>query len=255
MFRRTLRTTLCAAVVTLAGAVAHGQSFDVATVRPNPGGKGKGDLAVTHGTLTIRNLALRDMIAFAYSVADYQVSGPLWLRQDRFNIAAKADSPETGEDEMRPLLQKLLAERFHLAAHRETRQLSAYVLVAAKRGPTLHPADPGGAAMPFKKANKADVGRIHSDSMTMPQFAEVLSRRLGYPVQDMTGLKGAYRIRLEWTAENQPQKIKTGKPAKDHDQPSIFTALQEQMGLRLEARKTAVEVYVIDRIDRSPTEN
>jgi uncharacterized protein (TIGR03435 family) len=257
-----MRVAVCAGAMMLAGADAPGQTFDVATVRPNLTGKSGGDLAASPGTLTIRNLTLRTIIAAAWNVAEYRISGPQWLEQERFDIVARTDAPVTGEDEMLPLLQPLLAERFHLSMHRGTRQLNAYVLTVGTNGPKLEAADADGTGLPFKKANKSGGARIHSGHMTMPQFAEILSRRLGYPVLDMTGLAGAYRVTLEWAAENNVtagNKVtkpgKTSEPKPDTDRASIFTALHDQMGLRLQARKAPVEIFVIDHIDKTPTAN
>jgi uncharacterized protein (TIGR03435 family) len=256
MLTRTIRAAVCAGAMMLAGADAPCQTFDVATVRPNRTGKGGGNLAATPGMLTILNLPLRTIIEAAYHVADYQISGPQWLEQERFDIMAKTDASVTGEDEMLPLLQPLLAERFHLAMHRDTKQLPAYVLMVGKNRPKFEGADADAAALPFKKANKSGGTRIHSEHLTMPQLAEILSRRLDYPVLDMTGLAGAYRVTLEWAAEN--EVTKPGKPAKpkpDTDRPSISTALHDQMGLRLQARKAPVEIFVIDHIEKTPTGN
>jgi uncharacterized protein (TIGR03435 family) len=104
---------------------------------------------------------------------------------------------------MLPLLRPLLAERFHLATHRDTKQLPAYyVLIVGTNGPKFEAADDGDTGLPFNKANKSSGARIHSAHLTIPQFAEILSRRLGHPVLDRTGLAGAYRVTLEWAAEN-----------------------------------------------------
>jgi uncharacterized protein (TIGR03435 family) len=231
-------------------------TFDVATVKPNRTGKGSGNLAASPGMLTIRNLPLRTIIGAAYGVAEYQIKGPEWLEQKRFDIVAKTDASVTGEDEMLPLLQPLLAERFHLAMTRETKQLLAYVLMVGTNGPKFEAADAGDTGLPFKKANKSSGSRIHSEHLTMPQFAEILSRRLSRPVLDMTGLAGAYRVTLEWSAENKVTKPgKTFKAEPDADRPSIFTALHDQMGLRLQARKAPVAIFVINHIDKTPTAN
>lgn len=252
----TIRAAVCVGAMMLAEADAPCQTFDVATVRPNRTGKGGSNLVATPGMLTIRNLPLRTIIAAAYAMAEYQISGPPWLAQERFDIVAKTDASVTDEDEMLPLLRPLLAERFQLAMHRDTKQLPAYVLTAGTNGPKIEAADAGGTGLPFKKANKSGGARIHSEHLTMPQFAEILSRRLGYPVLDMTGLAGAYRVTLEWAAENKATKPgKTGKVEPATDRPSIFTALHDQMGLRLQARKAPVEILAIDHIEKIPTEN
>jgi len=254
---RTIRAAVCAGAMMLAAADSPCQTFDVATVRPNRMGKGGGNLAASPGMLTIRNLPLRTIIGAAYGIAEYQISGPQWLKQERFDIVAKTDAPVTGEDKMLPLLQPLLAERFQLAMHRDTKQLPAFVLTVGPNGPKLESADAGGAGLPSKKANKSGGARIHATRLTMPQFAEILSHRLGYPVLDMTGLTGAYRVTLEW-ADTESKKTKPGKTGKakpDTDGPSIFTALHDQMGLRLQARKAPVEIFVIDHIEKTPTAN
>ena len=257
MLRSTIRSAVCASAIMLTGADAPCQTFDVATVRPNRTGKGGGNLAASPGMLTIRNLPLRVIIGAAHGIAGYQISGPQWLEQERFDIIAKADASVTDEDEMLPLLQPLLAERFHLTMHRYPRQLHAYVLMVEANGPKLETADAGGGTgLPFKKANKSAGSRIRSANLTMPQFAEILSRRLGRPVLNLTGLTGAYRVTLEWAAENNVTKPgKMGKAKQDRDGPSIFTALHEQMGLRLQARKAPVEIFVIDHIEKTPTAN
>jgi uncharacterized protein (TIGR03435 family) len=231
-------------------------SFTVSSVKPHSGKGGDAGFSASHGTLTIRNLPVDRIIAAAYGVAGFQISGPQWLRQERFDIVAKTDAPNVGEDEMRPLLQGLLAERFQLRLHRETRQLPAFVLTVAKNGPKLEAAADDGADLSFKKANKTSGTNIVADHLTMAQFAEILSHRLSRPVLDKTGLSGAYRVRLEWGAEDKTQK--PGKPDKakpTSDLPSIFTALSDQMGLRLDTQKSRVELLVIDHIDRTPIAN
>ena len=246
-----IRAAVLAAVLAVA---APGQSFDVATIRPNRAGKGAGDLRASPGTLAIRNLPLHTILAVAYGVLPHQVSGPQWLKDERFDIVAKTGAPVESEDEMLTLLRPLLVERFGLAMHQESREMPAYLLTVAKGGPKLEEARAEGDVS-FKKANKSGA-RIRAGHLTMPQFAEILARRLGHPVRDMTGLTGAYRVSLEWAAEKTPKKPgKPGKVKPDKDRPSIFTAIQEQMGLHLEGRKTAVEVLVVDHIRKTPEQN
>src|SRR5258708_28440494 len=155
MLPRTIRAAVCVGVMMLAGADAPCQTFEVATVRPNRTGKRGGDLATFPGMLTIRNLPLRTIIGAAYGISEYQISGPQWLEQDRFDIVAKTDASVTVEDEMLPLLQPLLAKRFHLAVHHETKQLRAYVLMVGTNRPKFEAADAGGAGLPVQKGNKS----------------------------------------------------------------------------------------------------
>jgi uncharacterized protein (TIGR03435 family) len=238
-----------------AGSASVQRTFNASSIRANQTKKDAQELKTSPVTLTIHNLPLNMIIGAAYGIADYQLSGPSWLKDERFDIIAKTDAPVADDDEMMVLLQRLLADRFRLTLHRETKQLPAYQLVVAKNGPKLEPTD-NGSDLPFNKANKDKGSRIAAEHLTMPQFAEILSRRLRHPVQDATGLTGAYRVSLDWAGDD--PKDKTGKPGKETPTgvlPSIFTALQEQMGLRLESRKAQVAALVIDHVAKTPTPN
>jgi uncharacterized protein (TIGR03435 family) len=181
-------------------------------------------------------------------------------KKERFNIVAKTGEPVPSKDEMLPLLQPLLADRFGLSLHREMKNLPGYILTVAKGGPKMEVSE-ADAPVPFKKAVRSGGSRINAPRLTMAELAETLSRRLGSPVRDMTELAGAYRVVLEWSREDkEAQKIAKGKPGKDavdkgKDLPSIFTAIQQQLGLKLESRKTPAELFVIDHVERAPTEN
>jgi len=249
--------TKLAALTAIAAATLVAQTkFTVATIKPSPGRKGTGNLVASAATVTATNLSLDAMIAAAYGIATYQVSGPAWIRDEHFDIAAKTDAPLPGDEAMRPLLQDLLADRFALKLHRETRELPALVLTVAKGGPKMQRSEAGAAEVPFKKANKTDVARIAGAHLTMPQFADILSRRLSRPVLDKTALTSAYRIRLEWSPDS--PITKPGRPNKfkrSGDLPSIFEAIKDQLGLRLDSQKSQVEVLVIDHIERAPTAN
>src|SRR5258708_40260566 len=129
MLPQTIRAAVCVGAMMLAGPDAPCQTFDVATVKPNRSGRGGAKLAAFPGMAPIRNVPLRTIIGLAYGIAEYQISGPQWLEQARFDIVAKTDASATAADEMLPLLQPLLADRFHLAMHRDTKQLHAYILM------------------------------------------------------------------------------------------------------------------------------
>lgn len=256
MNRLTLPSVILA-ILTLAGANA--QAFDVATIRPSSI-KGNGGLSSSPGTLTIHNLPLRLILAAAHGIAEYQIVGPPWLSQERFDITAKTSAPVDTQEAMLPLLQPLLTERFRIATHHETRQLPAFVLRVARGGPKMEIAADAKAPapIPFKKANKSNGTHLHSPHVTMAQFASLLAHRLSHPVHDQTGLTAVYSITLEWSddksgrpARNNRQN-KPDKPnnARSSDLPGIFTAIQDQLGLRLESAKAPVEILVIDHIEK-----
>jgi uncharacterized protein (TIGR03435 family) len=138
------------------------------------------------------------------------------------------------------MLQTLLAERFHLVLHRETRSLQAYVLEVAKGGSKLEQSTGEGSSTDSRR------GGMVARGTTMDRFAQVLARQMDLPVANQTGLEGAFNFKLEWAPESARPEPNAG--------PSIFTALQEQLGLRLRTQKAPVEVLVIDRAER-PTEN
>jgi uncharacterized protein (TIGR03435 family) len=233
-----------ASLALLVSGAVYGQPaasrFEVASIKPSadPSSASSG-LKTAHGRLTATNVTLKRCIMGAYGLGPNQIAGgPDWLDFERFDIEAKSDRPEDGDSELMARLQTLLAERFKLAVHRETRTISAYVLELAKNGPKLEKAEDEQAR------TNSGRGLIEARTITMTRFAEVLSRQMDLPVVDSTGLKGAFNLRLQWTPENAKPD-----PAIDSGL-SIFTAIQEQLGLRLQSRKTPVENLVIDRAEK-----
>jgi uncharacterized protein (TIGR03435 family) len=208
--------------------------FEVASVRLGIPGKGGGGLVTGNGRLLVENETLKRCIMGAFWVGPNQiVSGPPWLETDTFHIEAKAEQP-VGDAAIMQMLQELLKDRFKLACHRESRTIQAYVLGVAKNGPKLEKSAGGGSSTLNGR------GRITAKVTTMDHFAQVLSRQMDFPVVNETGLEGLFDLKIEWTNAD------TG--------PSIFIALQEQLGLRLASRKTAVDVLVIDHV-KKPSEN
>jgi uncharacterized protein (TIGR03435 family) len=222
----------------------------------------------------------------AYGLQTFQiVGGPDWIGSDRFDIVAK------GEGELRPsppggppgpllvMLQALLAERFKLATHTDTREQQIYALMLARSGgrlgPKLSPTDgdcstlpppgspgrPPGPPSPPRAGERPrcgmfmGMGRIAAGGVTMSQLAMTLSQRVNRVVRDSTGLAGWYEFEIEFTPEQMPAFSQGGPqpggpPPPSPDAPSIFTALQEQLGLKLEARRGPVDVLVIDSVER-----
>jgi uncharacterized protein (TIGR03435 family) len=247
-----IRAVLCAILAMTASFAASGQSvtnspaFEVASVKPNRTGVTGSALKRSGSRIAFDNVSLRECIAFAYGIADgrdYELSSPAWLDSEKFDIAATFP-PETSRDRVREMLQTLLAERFHLKAHRENRTLKAYALVVAKRGSKLTQASDGEDAFIFGE------GHVTARALSMSSFADRLSGpvfKLEQPVVDMTSIKGVYDFTLEWAPD--------GVSVDGHAGASIFTALQEQLGLKLEVREIAAGILVVDHADRVPTGN
>lgn len=236
MHRHILFPLLAVAALTFTLA-AQKPSFEVATIKPNdpvknPGG-GWGWSTTPSGLRAFGTL--HSFIKQAYEIADTQiVGGPNWIDREAFEINAKASAAVSAK-ELWPMLQTLLADRFALAIHRETRQLPVYSLVVAKSGSRLQQGD---AASPNFSAGAAFL----RGTMDTAALAGHLTATLGRTVIDNTGLNGAWKFSLTWAPEDQT------------DGPSIFTAIQEQLGLKLESTKGPVQVLVIDHAEL-PSEN
>ncbi len=257
--------TTAAALVWMANmAIAQNPaapSFDVASIKPSETQPGRGTggriggmmlgplgggpnrggtFTASPAGLTARNATLSGCIQWAYGVRDYQVSGPGWLNDDRFDIMAKA-AGEVPEDRLRLMLQSLLADRFKLTLHHSSKELQAYALTIAKSGSKLKESATDGP--PSIRRNQ---GGVTLERATMAQLADALTQLLQIPVIDDTGLKGRYDATVNVTPYS-------SGPA---DLVSIaITALQDLLGLKLEARKTQQDILVVDHAERTPTEN
>ena len=219
------------------GQDAAKPAFEVASVKPSQRGSSGGGITPGPTGLTARNVTLLFCIRIAYDVQDYQVAGPDWISTEQYDIAAKTGAP-VQQDQLRLMLQTLLAERFKLVMHREQRTRSVYQLVVGNNGPKLTPAKPDESS-----GITADIGHLTLSAASMPVLARRLSQQLHEPVLDATGLTGTYDFTLDW-AQND------SVPG-----PSLFTAVQEQLGLKLETKKVPVDVLVIDHAEKIPTAN
>lgn len=217
-------------------------TFEVAAVKPSkPSSEGTNIRSDPNGTLRVENATLKDLIRFCYQVgADQIAGGPKWLDVDRFDVAAKPESRSRPEQVLL-MMQRLLADRFQLALHREPKEARVYQLVVTKTGPKLRA--PKDGEEPGLQGRK---GQITARATPMAIFARYLSQRLGQPVVDETGLPGSYDFNLEYEPGDANDAAATG--------PSIFTAIQEQLGLRLQPGKGSVDVFVVDRAEK-PSDN
>lgn len=221
--------------------------FEVASVKVNTSGTGDFSEGITpEGRLTARNFTVWNLIRQAYKLRDLQISGgPGWIKTEGFDIDARPASP-VSRDKVDEMLRTLLAERFQLKVHTESRSLAAYALVVSNSGSKLQSAT--GADGP----QSTRLGQLVMPKMGMAQLAQILEFDLDRPVIDQTGLAGDFAIHLEWTREK--DRTTTGDAPVDQSRPSIFTALQEQLGLKLESVKAPVDVLVIDGVEL-PSEN
>ncbi|SPE40919.1 conserved hypothetical protein [Candidatus Sulfopaludibacter sp. SbA3] len=234
------------ALLILAALPVFGQpAFDAASIKPSQVAEGRGSsFLFTHGGgVQVTNGTLRGIVEMAYDVRDYQISGgPGWINADVYDIVAKSASgdPAVSIPDLRKKLQTLLAERFQLKAHRETKELPVFALAVGKNGPKLTAAEPVAGS---NSGTRGECGRVTGMNATMANLTFFLSRQLGRPVVDQTGLSGTYDFQLTWTPDN-PCPAPT-------DGPSLFTAVQEQIGLKLEATKGPVEIVVIDHVEKA----
>ena len=239
--------------------------FEVAPVKRTDRGSIKNP-----GTVTLQGDPLKIVLMEAFQVKRYQIVGPSWLDEDCFEIVAKMPEGATS-DQIPAMLQALLTERFKLAAHKEDRPRPVYALVVGKSGPKFKEADmsfrrmgPRPGQVTFRAATDT---RGFKGSMTMASLAGFLTNSLDRPVQDFTGLKGTYDIDVSWGPDpdiDQPSPFSDGiRPASAEAGASvpgaptatIFTAIQDSLGLRLEPRNEQVVMLVIDHVERIPIEN
>ena len=223
-------------------AGAQTPAFEVASIKPNRSAGGISSIRLSTGRVSMENVSLKKVILNAYGIPDdreYTINGPDWLTSEHFDIDATfpADTPLL---HVRQMAQRLLAERFMLTLHRETRQLPVYSLTVAKNGPKIHAVEDG------QGQTSNGPGRLEAKKITMQKLADLLARPAGLPIVDSTGLKGVFDFTLEWSPD---------QAAEATAWPSIFTALQEQLGLKLESGKGPVEILVVDHIRKAPTEN
>jgi uncharacterized protein (TIGR03435 family) len=281
MLLRSIPFLLCATLAAAQSPPPRTPAFEVASVKPNRSGElfvrmqmpGNDRFAAT-------NVPVRELIRFAYDVQDVRLlGGPDWIRSERFDIAAKAEQPFPAWGPAGPpmplllMMRALLADRFGLMVHQETRELPVYALVVAREdrkfGPEISASKldcesqaRAGRAGPPPAANpdqptcgmRIGPGQMVIGGTPMSQFVTVLSNFVQRVVIDRTQLAGTFDLRLRWTPDRipqgPPQPGAPPLPPVDPDGPSLFAALQEQLGLRLESTRAPLEVLVIDRVER-----
>jgi uncharacterized protein (TIGR03435 family) len=234
--------------ILIAGGIALAQTrpaYEVASIKLNNSASSHIGTDGYQGQIFFTNMPLRRLIARAYNVNPFQVSGPGWLEAEHFDIIAKYPDGATPKDRGL-MLRTLLEDRFRLAVHLESKETSGFALVVAKSGFKLKPAQ--GEDNDTEHSGGV-VESLSAKNTSIATLAELLSRYIGQPVIDASGIPGGYDFELKWSREDQ-----NTEPARDAP-PSIYTALQETLGLRLEPRKVPVRLVVVDHVERTPTEN
>lgn len=273
-----LSTAGAAAMVSLYAAPQEAPpTFEVASIKRDLTGE-RGGMFTLVPACHLERMTLRDLVIFAYQVHDFQViGGPGWIDSDRYNVDAKAERPPALNQEWVNLqyrrLQALLHDRFNLTVHRETKELPVYELTVAKGGPKLQRPTciarelgdrtiaPG--EKPEDYCGLMGGGRtgIDASSSTMARFADFLARPLGRTVIDKTGISGEFQIHITYAMDTPTVPSPDGAGPRPSDsaaatdlRPDVFTALQQQLGLKLESAKGPVQVLIIDHVEK-PSEN
>jgi uncharacterized protein (TIGR03435 family) len=239
-------------MVLVCGAWAQGGpplAFEAASVKINNSGGGDSHSSTRPANVRLTNLPLRAIIAQAYEVKDYQLTGPEWLASSRYDVVAKA-ALDTPDKDIPAMLRTLLIERFKLQTHRETRDLPVYALVPARNGFKLKPVEPGSSSR--DTSHTAMGGVLTATKTNMDRLAQWLSRFTDRPVVDMTGIPGVFDFTLQYSLERENSKAEPNEAAK---YPIVPLAIEEQLGLRLEKRTSTVEMLAIDRAEKVPIEN
>lgn len=252
--------------------------YEVTSIKANKSGEGITKFFYSPDGLDATNVSLRMLIQHAYGIEEQQLAGaPSWLDSERYDVNAKMDpsvadqlrklDPEEGRTARQKMLQSLLADRLKLVIHRDSKELPIYALAVAKNGPKLQEAKPGdtypngikgpngvGAAGMMRMG----YGELTAQGVPIISMVRSLTMQLHRTVIDQTGLTGKYDFSLHWTPDDGALSVKDGagslpagsSAASDSSGPSIFTAIQEQLGLKLESKKGPVEIVVIDHVER-----
>jgi len=235
-----------AATLAVASVVAQSPSpaFEVASIKRNATGSMNANAARVAGDrYRAENVSLISLLRVAYAVQEFQIAGhPDWADVDRFDIEAKMEAGANSRD-WPLMLQRLLADRFKLAVHRESREGPIYTLVVAGNGPRLTAAEPSKRANPGGDFS-ASPTQIIGTGVSMAEFAMRLSRSIGVTVVDGTGLNGAFDLKLTWPMDD--RFVGRGASAS----PTMFTAIQEQLGLRLQPGRGPTAMLIVDRAER-----
>jgi uncharacterized protein (TIGR03435 family) len=256
---------LAAAPLISAQTPSQTKEFEVASVKVHKeSDDGRVGIQIAPGgRWRATNVPLKMLLQIAYDLRPGQLTGaPNWTETERYDIDAKLDDSlgsNPKPDEMRPYLQSLLEKRFQLQFHRESKEMQVYVLGVAKNGSKLKESDPAAVGPRIRMG----MGQLSCTKVKMDVFARELSRQVGRPVVNQTGLTGDYDFELTFAPEGPPPGGGAGGPgpgpggpgggpsAPGNDAPTVFTAVQEQLGLKLDSKKAPVDLFIVDKLEKA----
>jgi uncharacterized protein (TIGR03435 family) len=257
-FSIALLILIGAPVVAQSPTAVASPAYDVVTIKPNDSGGGT-SFSTRDDSFHATNMSIRQMLVYSFGIRDGLISGlPGWAESARFDILAKIvdydPKVKLSREQRRAMLGVVLAERFHLKLHTQIKQLPVYELTVGKGGPKFEPTPatvPGGDALPNDGPSPGSTGinpsngtaSLTGNTVSMSILATDLSEQLDRTVIDRTGLNGVYDFHLRWTADNASQVVAEDAP------PSLFTALQDQLGLRLQPGKGPVKTLIVDHLE------
>lgn len=235
-------------------------SYDVSTIKLNKTGSGHVGISIDDGNFTTDNTSLKDLLAMAFDVRRDMILGlPPWAEKERFDISAKVVNPDKAvmdkltDEQYREMLRKLLEERFAVKVHKEAKILPVYELVVLKDGPKFKPGLKSEGNDGTSQHSTRVTTQIQARNVQMSSFAKTLSDDLHKTVIDKTGLTEKYDFEAKWLRDDAPTVAGSGD-SNEETPPTVYTALQEQLGLKLVPAKGPVDTIVIDHIEE-PTDN
>ena len=223
-------------------------AFEVASIKPaRPEARGY-SIRPLPGRLRAENVTLKLLIAEAYHVYDFQISGPQWIDSERYDLEAKigGDTPPS-KAQLRAMLQKLLADRFGLIVRHQSKEMPVYLLEVGKGGSRLQPARHPDSPVGFRVFQRR---QITAENAPLEHLTDTLTWFLGRPVLDLTGLEGSFDYKLEWSPDETQLRSQEAPPEGDGNTPSLAAALQQQIGLKLASGKGPVDLIVVEKATR-----
>jgi len=263
-----MKKTLLCALVSLASAAAQGPAFEVVSIKPappQPMGQMRVGMGGDDGRINLNNVSLKDLVVRAFDVKNYQVSGPPVIESERFDVVAKIPDG-VKRDQVPAMLRTMLAERFKLESHRETKELPVYEMTIAKGGPNLQKSDMEGRPQVMMEGTDHGM-QMKVNNSPVGNFCDFLARMVSRPVLDKTGLQGSYNFALDLAPEDMPGRGgmmrmgppggggPEGGPAPEGGPTGSMTTSLQKLGLKLEAKKAPIDLIIVDRIEKVPTEN